>query len=321
MAQLAQLPDVVRRTGVRNAGDRLFQRVLAAAAGVILVIMGGVALTTLVSALPAIRTFGLGFFTSVEWDPVAQQFGGLPFVYGTLVSSLIALSIAVPVGLGVSTFLAELTPARLRDPIRFLVELLAAIPSVVYGLWGIFVLIPWVRTVLEPVLARTLGFLPLFQGPPLGIGMLAAGLVLSIMIIPVVVAVSTEVMRAVPRMQREAALSLGATSWETTITAVIPYARSGILGAIFLALARAVGETMAVVMVIGNVPQIKASLFAPAATIAGVIANEFAEASDPLLIGALLYVGLILMAVTVLINVLARLLVMRVTKGPNLVRD
>lgn len=321
MAQLAQLPDVVRRTGVRNAGDRLFQRVLAAAAGVILVIMGGVALTTLVSALPAIRTFGLGFFASVEWDPVAQQFGGLPFVYGTLVSSLIALSIAVPVGLGVSTFLSELTPARLRDPIRFLVELLAAIPSVVYGLWGIFVLIPWVRTVLEPVLARTLGFLPLFQGPPLGIGMLAAGLVLSIMIIPVVVAVSTEVMRAVPRMQREAALSLGATSWETTITAVIPYARSGILGAIFLALARAVGETMAVVMVIGNVPQIKASLFAPAATIAGVIANEFAEASDPLLIGALLYVGLILMAVTVLINVLARLLVMRVTKGPNLVRD
>jgi phosphate transport system permease protein len=209
----------------------------------------------------------------------------------------------------------------LRDPIRFLVELLAAIPSVVYGLWGIFVLIPWVRTVLEPVLARTLGFLPLFQGPPLGIGTLAAGLVLSIMIIPFIVAVSTEVMRAVPRMQREAALSLGATSWETTIIAVIPYARSGIMGAIFLALARAVGETMAVVMVIGNVPQIKASLFAPASTIAGVIANEFAEASDPLLIGALLYVGLILMVVTVLINVLARLLVMRVAKGPSLVRD
>jgi phosphate transport system permease protein len=321
LAQLAQLPDVARQTGVRNAGDRIFQRVLAAAAGVVLVIMGGVALTSLVSAVPAIQAFGLGFFTGMEWNPVARRFGGLPFVYGTLVSSLIALSIAVPVGLGVSTFLSELTPRRLRDPIRFLVELLAAIPSVVYGLWGIFVLIPWVRTVLEPVLARTLGFLPLFQGPPLGIGTLAAGLVLSIMIIPFIVAVSTEVMRAVPRMQREAALSLGATSWETTIIAVIPYARSGIMGAIFLALARAVGETMAVVMVIGNVPQIKASLFAPASTIAGVIANEFAEASDPLLIGALLYVGLILMVVTVLINVLARLLVMRVAKGPSLVRD
>jgi phosphate transport system permease protein len=238
-----------------------------------------------------------------------------------LVSSGIALALAVPLGLGVAIFLSELAPRWLRVPVGFLVELLAAIPSVVYGLWGIFVLIPWVRTSLTPPLQAALGFLLLFQGPPLGLGMLTAGLILAIMVVPFIVAVSTEVMRAVPQAQREAALSLGATQWETTRTAVIPYARSGIMGAIFLALARALGETMAVTMVIGNVPQIKASLLAPAYTISAVIANEFAEATDNLYLAALILIGLVLFVVTLGVNIVARLLVSRVAGGPALIRE
>jgi phosphate transport system permease protein len=252
---------------------------------------------------------------------VRHEFGVLPFVYGTLVSSALALLIAVPLGLGVAIFLAELVPGWLRSPIGFFVELLAAIPSVVIGLWGIFVLVPWVRGALGPALRSTLGFLPLFSGPPLGIGMLTAGLILAVMVVPFIVAVSTEVMRTVPRGQREAALALGATGWETTRTAVLPYARSGIIGAIFLALARALGETMAVTMVIGNVPQIKASLFAPAYTIPAVIANEFAEATSDLYVAALIYAGLVLFIVTVIVNALARLLVSRVAAGPAQIRE
>ncbi len=246
---------------------------------------------------------------------MAGEFGALPFIYGTLVSSALALVIAVPLGLGVAIFLSELAPGWLRVPVGFLVELLAAVPSVVFGLWGIFVLAPWVRTSLTPLLTGTLGFLPLFQGPPLGIGMLTAGLILAIMVVPFIVAVSTEVMRAVPTMQREAALALGATRWETTRSAVLPYARSGIMGAIFLALARALGETMAVTMVIGNVRQIKASLLAPAYTIPAVIANEFAEATADLHVAALIYAGAALLLVTVLVNIAARLLVGRVARA------
>ena len=218
-------------------------------------------------------------------------------------------------------FLSDYAPTWLRQPVGFLVDLLAAIPSVVYGLWGIFVLVPWVRVVLTPALKGTLGFLPLFTGPPLGIGMLTAGVILSVMVVPFIVAVSTEVMRAVPRSQREAALALGATGWETTRKAVIPYARSGIMGAIFLALARALGETMAVTMVIGNVPQIKASLLAPAYTVSAVIANEFAEATEDLYVSALVFAGLALLLVTVIVNILARVLVSRVARGPGLIRE
>ncbi len=304
-----------------GAGDLLFQRLLAASAGAVLVIVGAMLLALTVSAWPAIRRFGLAFFATSTWDPVAGQFGALPFVYGTAVSSAIALALAVPLGLGVAIFLSELTPGWLRAPIGFLVELLAAIPSVVYGLWGIFVLVPWVRASLAPPLKAVFGFLPLFEGPPLGVGMLTAGLILAVMVVPFIVAVSTAVMRAVPQSQREAALSLGATTWETTRTAVLPYARSGIMGAIFLALARALGETMAVTMVIGNVPQIKASLFAPAYTIAAVIANEFAEATEDLYLAALIYAGLVLFLVTVAVNVLARILVARAAKGPSLIRE
>jgi phosphate transport system permease protein len=304
-----------------HTGDLLFQRLLAGMAGMVLLITGAITISLTVAAWPAIERFGLRFLVTSTWNPVSGRFGALPFVYGTLVSSGIALMLAVPLGLGVAIFLSELAPRWLRVPVGFLVELLAAIPSVVYGLWGIFVLIPWVRTSLTPPLQAALGFLPLFQGPPLGLGMLTAGLILAIMVVPFIVAVSTEVMRAVPQAQREAALSLGATQWETTRTAVIPYARSGIMGATFLALARALGETMAVTMVIGNVPQIKASVLAPAYTISAVIANEFAEATENLYLAALILVGLVLFVVTMGVNVVARLLVSRVAGGPALIRE
>lgn len=309
------------RSPVRATGDRLFQVTLAAMAAAIPLIMGSLLVALTSKAAPAIQRFGVAFFATSTWDPVSGEFGVLPFVYGTLVSSAIALVIAVPLGLGVAVFLSELAAGWLRTPVRFLIELLAAIPSVVYGLWGIFVLVPWVRATLTPLLKSTLGFLPLFTGPPLGIGMLTAGLILAIMVVPFIVAVSTEVMRAVPRTQREAALSLGATGWETTRTAVIPYARSGIAGAVFLALARALGETMAVTMVIGNVPQIKASLLAPAYTVSAVIANEFAEATSDLYVAALIYAGLVLFLVTLVVNILARVLVRRVARGPALIRE
>lgn len=306
---------------VSRWSDRLFQWLLATASGTVAVIMGAMLVALTISAWPAIRRFGFAFFATSVWDPVLGQFGALPFVYGTVVSSAIALALAVPLGLGVAIFLSELAPGWLRSPIGFLVELLAAIPSVVYGLWGMFVLAPWVRVSLSPRLKAATGFLPLFEGPPLGVGMLTAGLILAIMVVPFIVAVSTEVMRAVPRSQREAALSLGATVWETTRTAVLPYARSGIMGAVFLALARALGETMAVTMVIGNVPQVRASLLAPAYTIAAVLANEFAEATDDLYLAALIYAGLVLFVVTLAVNVLARLLIARVAKGPGLIRE
>ncbi|MGH2361347.1 MAG: phosphate ABC transporter permease subunit PstC, partial [bacterium] len=311
----------VTRSSVRATGDRLFQLLLATTAAGIPLIMGAMLLALIAAARPAIERFGLAFFVSSTWDPVAGEFGVLPFIYGTLVSSTLALLISVPLGIGTAVFLSELAPSWLRSPIRFLVELLAAIPSVVYGLWGIFVLVPWVRVVLTPALKGTLGFLPLFTGPPLGIGMLTAGIILSVMVVPFIVAVSTEVMRAVPRSQREAALALGATGWETTRKAVIPYARSGIMGAIFLALARALGETMAVTMVIGNVPQIKASLLAPAYTVSAVIANEFAEATEDLYVSALVFAGLALFLVTVIVNILARVLVSQVARGPSLIRE
>ncbi len=309
-----------RQAATRSA-DRWFQLLLALMAAAVPLIVGVILVALLTTAWPAIQRFGLTFFMTSTWDPVAREFGVLPFVYGTLVSSALALLIAVPLGLGVAIFLAELAPGWLRVPVGFLVELLAAIPSVVFGLWGIFVLVPWVRTTLTPLLKGALGFLPLFQGPPLGIGMLTAGLILAIMVVPFIVAVSTEVMRAVPLSQREAALALGATGWETTRTAVLPYARSGIMGAIFLALARALGETMAVTMVIGNVPQISLSLLAPGYTIPAVIANEFTEATYDLYVAALIYAGVVLFVVTVIVNVLARVLVGRVARGPAAIRE
>jgi len=290
-------------------GDRVFQGVVYASVGLFVLVMVGIVWALVVESMPAMRRFGLAFVIGQEWDPVKEAFGALPFIYGTLVSSLVGMFIAVPLGIGAAIYLAELAPFWARSPIGFLIELLAAVPSVVYGLWGIFVLAPFLRNWIEPVLGRALGFLPLFQGPPYGVGMLAAGLILSIMTVPFIATVSREVLLAVPNTQREAALALGATRWETTWMAVLRYGRSGLVGAVLLGLGRALGETMAVTMVIGNRPEIALSLFAPGYTMASVLANEFTEATSDVYLSALVYIGLLLLAVTVIVNSAARLLV------------
>ena len=258
--------------------------------------------------------FGWNFFVTSTWDPVADQYGAAPFIYGTLVTSLIALIVAVPLGVGAALFLAELAPPRISDVLTMLTELLAAVPSVVYGLIGVAVLVPAMRQYVQPALQRTLGWLPLFAGPAYGIGYLTAGLVLAIMIVPFIVSVLREVLLAVPRDQREAALALGATRWESTSRVVLPYARLGVFGAVFLALGRALGETMAVTMVIGNRPQIAASLFAPGYSMAAVVANEFTEAVGDLYLQALVEIGLVLFLLTMIINALARILIVVTTR-------
>jgi phosphate transport system permease protein len=254
--------------------------------------------------------FGWKFFVTQIWDPVFDQYGALPFIYGTLVTSAVALALAVPIGIGAAVFLAELAPRRISAGLAFLIDLLAAVPSVIYGLLGIFVMVPLLRQYVEPVLGKTLGFLPLFQGPPLGVGFLAAGAVLAIMVLPFIISISREVLLTVPADQREAAVGLGSTRWEATWKVVIPFARTGILGSVFLALARALGETMAVTMVIGNDPRISASLFAPGYSIAAVIANEFTEATGELYLSALIELGLVLFLITFILNGLARLLIL-----------
>jgi phosphate transport system permease protein len=254
--------------------------------------------------------FGWHFLFTSVWDPVFEKFGALPFIYGTVVTSLLALLIAVPLGLGAAIFLAELAPPKISSGLAFVIDLLAAVPSVIYGLLGVFIVVPILRTTVEPFLGKTLGFLPFFKGPAYGVGFLAGGVVLSIMVVPFIISVSREVLLVVPGNQREAALALGATRWEATWKVVVPYARSGILGSIFLALARALGETMAVTMVIGNDPKISASLFAPGYSIAAVIANEFTEATGDLHLHALVELGLVLFLITFLLNGMARLLIL-----------
>jgi len=253
--------------------------------------------------------FGLHFFVTRVWDPVFDQFGALPFIYGTLITAAVSLAIAVPLGIGAAIFLAELAPARVSDTLEFFIDLLAAVPSVIYGLLGVFIVVPLMRDYLQPALKNTLGFLPLFSGPAYGVGFLTAGIVLAIMVIPYIISVSREVLMSVPRDQREAALSLGSTRWESTWKVVVPFARTGILGSIFLALARALGETMAVTMVIGNTPAISASLFSPGYTIAAVIANEFTEATGDLYLQSLIELGLVLFLLTFILNGVARLLI------------
>jgi phosphate transport system permease protein len=263
----------------------------------------------------SIARFGFGFFVGKTWDPVAGDFGALPFIYGTLVSSLVALILAVPLAVGVSVFVTELCPRYLRGIVSFTVELLAAIPSVIYGLWGIFVLAPILRNHVQPWLSQYLGWTGFFSGPSYGIGMLAAGIILAIMIIPIIASITREVLVAVPQSQREAVLALGATRWEMVRMAVLRNARVGIMGGIILGLGRAIGETMAVTMLIGNRPEIAKSLFAPGYTMASVIANEFSEATDDLYLSALVEIGLVLLIVTVIVNACARLLVWSITRG------
>jgi phosphate transport system permease protein len=260
------------------------------------------------SVLPR-HKFGFAFFRTSVWDPNFEQFGALPFIFGTLVTSAVALFIAVPLGIGAAIFLAELATARLSDALEFFIDLLAAVPSVIYGLLGIFIVVPVMRDVIQPALKNTLGFTPLFKGPAFGIGFLTAGVVLAIMVIPYIISVSREILLSVPRDQREAALALGSTRWESTWKVVVPFARTGIMGSIFLALARALGETMAVTMVIGNTPAIAASLFSPGDSIASVIANQFTEATGELYTQSLIELGLVLFLLTFILNGLARLLI------------
>jgi phosphate transport system permease protein len=299
-----------------STGDAVFRGILFLSAIVMLLIVTSMIVVMYSNSRIAISEFGWGFLTGREWNPVRHEFGALPFIYGTVMSSIIALVIAVPLSLGVAIFLVEQAPRRIARPIGFLVELLASIPSVVYGLWGIFVLAPFLREHVEPFLGRIFGWLPLFRGTPTGIGLFTGGIILAIMITPIISAVVRDVLSAVPVSQREAALALGATRWETT-RVVLANASSGIAGAIILGLGRAIGETMAVTMVIGNRPEISASLFDPSYTIASVIANELKEATDDLQISALIEIGLILFLVTFIINGAAKLLVWSVTRGTS----
>jgi phosphate transport system permease protein len=291
-------------------GDEISYLVTLACAVVILLVVALIVAELWGNSQPAIKAFGWNFLRTSRWDPNGGHFGALPFIYGTCVTSAIALFIAVPLGVASAIFLAEMAPPRLSNLLTFLIELLAAVPSVIYGLLGIFVLLPLIRTYLVPPLKDAFGFVPLFQGSFYGVSFLSAGLVLAVMIVPFIVSVSREVLLAVPAEQREAALALGATKWETTWDIVLPYASTGIFGSIFLALARALGEPMAVTMVIGNTPKITASLLSPGYSIAAVIANEFAEASGDLYVSALIFAGLVLFGLTIVINALARLLIL-----------
>ena len=298
-----------------SRGDAVYRTALTAVALVLPAVLLALMAELVVNAWPAIRQFRLGFFARSTWDPVAGQFGALPLIVGTLYSSFVAMLIAVPLALGTAIFLTEFAPRPLRRPVATLIELLAAIPSVIYGLWGIFVLLPLLRDVLWPFIRPAVSWLPLFQGVFYGPSVLAGGVILAIMVLPYVTAVSREVLLAVPPAQREAALALGATRWEAVWTVILPYGRSGIVGAVMLGLGRALGETMAVTMVIGNRHEISASLIEPGYTMAAAIANEFAEAASSMHLAALFYVGLVLFVVTVAVNALARLLVWRVARG------
>jgi phosphate transport system permease protein len=297
-----------------RGGDEIAYPVTLICAVTILAVVALIVLELWANSQPTVKTFGWHFLVTSVWDPNGGQFGALPFIYGTCVTSFLALLIAVPTGVAASVFLAEMAPPQLSNFLTFLIELLAAVPSVIYGLLGIFVLVPLVREYVVPVLTSLFGYLPIFSGAFYGVSFLSAGLVLSVMVVPFIVSVSREVLLAVPAEQREAALALGATKWETTWDIVIPNASTGIIGSIFLALARALGETMAVTMVIGNTPTIpksllSASLFSPGYSIAAVIANEFAEASGTLYVSSLIFLGLVLFGLTIVINAFARILI------------
>ncbi len=297
-----------------KGGDPIAHAITWLAAASVLLVTVWLVAQLWMQSTPAIHAFGFGFLWSSEWDPNAEKFGALPFIYGTLVTSALALAISVPLGVGAAIFLSELAQPGLSAVLTFLVELLAAVPSVIFGLLAIFTLVPLVRDVIGPALDKTSGVFPFFAGPSYGVGVLTAGLILAVMTFPFVISISREALLAVPREQREAALALGATKWEATWDAIIPFARLGILGSIFLSLARALGETMAVTMVIGNDPKITPSLLAPGYTIASVIANEFTEATSNLHLASLILLGLVLFLITIIINAGARLLILATTR-------
>jgi phosphate transport system permease protein len=293
-----------------HAGDAVAYSITLISAGSILLVTVMLVYFLWTGSELTRHKFGFEFIVTQVWDPVVEQYGALPFIFGTVVTAGLALLISVPLGVGAAIFLAELAPRRLSSSMTFLIELLAAVPSVIYGLLGIFLLVPVMRTYLVPALKAVLGSLPIFSGPFYGPSILSASVVLSIMIVPFIVSVSREVLLVVPTDQREASLALGATTWETTWKVVVPYARRGIFGSIFLALARALGETMAVTMVIGNTPKLQSSLLAPGHTIAALIASEFAEATSATYLQALTEMGLVLFALTIILNGLAQLLLL-----------
>jgi phosphate transport system permease protein len=299
---------IKRMLGKSNFGDFIFEKLTLLFAVLVLSLVILMAYQMYINSRLSITKFGWGFLVSSTWDPVTEVYGALPVIYGTIVSSLLALLIAVPLGIGVAVFLSELAPGWLEKPLSFLTELLAGIPSVVYGLWGVFVLVPWLRDSIEPYLAAHFGKLPFFQGAPYGFGMLAAALILSVMVLPIISSISRDILRSVPFTLREAAYGIGATKWEVT-KLVLSNARSGLLGAIMLGLGRAIGETMAVTMVIGNRPIISTSLFDPSYTMASVLANEFTEATSDLYLNALIELALVLFIITIIINMFAQLLV------------
>ena len=299
-----------RRSGYN---DNIFSNLTLFFAIVIVVILVALVFILTRDAMPAINKFGFAFITNTMWNPVTDVFGALPAIYGTLVTSLIGLLIAVPISFGAAIFLVELAPNWLKGPASFVIEMLAAIPSVIIGLWGLYVLVPVVRHPIEKWLGSHLGGIPFFQGPPFGVGFLAAGLVLAIMTIPIITAVTRDAMKAVPNEQREAMYALGATRWEVINKAVLPYCRTGMVGGVILGLGRALGETMAVTMVIGNSNKLTASLFSPGTTIASTIASQFGEASTGVQTGSLIELALILFGVTLIVNVVARTLVWRMT--------
>src|ERR1700761_1349292 len=320
MATTTYVPNAPRRPLAGSVykrlrgGDEVAYLVTLACAVAILLVVGLLVYELWINSRLTMHTFGWRFLISSTWDANSNKFGALPFIYGTCVTAALALLIAVPLGVAASIFLAEMAPRNLSNFLTFLIELLAAVPSVIYGLLGIFILVPFISKYLVPSLRGALGFLPIFQGDFFGVSYLSAGLVLSVMVVPFIVSVSREVLLAVPVEQREAALALGATKWEATWQIVIPNAATGIIGSVFLALARALGETMAVTMVIGNTPKISASLLSPGYSIAAVIANEFAEASGTLYISSLIFLGLVLFGLTIIINAVARIFIMTTTR-------
>jgi phosphate transport system permease protein len=307
--------------GGTDLGDRVFRAVVILAATCVPILLIGIVVLLLLEAMPAVTRFGFGFLVSSDWDPVAEKFGAAAYIYGTVVTSLIALLLAGPIGVACAVFIAEYAPRWLSEPVSFLITLLAAIPSVIYGLWGFFILAPIMRGAVEPFLKNTVGNVPvvgaLFSGPAVGRDLLVAGVILAIMILPTITIVSREILRAVPNTQREGMLALGATRWETIQRAVLPYARTGIAGAAVLGLARALGETLAVTMVIGNSStQIRPSLFTPGYTLASAIANQFTEADKAIYFSAIVEIALVLLLLAGVMNVAARLLVWGVARGP-----
>lgn len=303
------------RASTGEIPDLIFKVIIAACGLSILAMLVLIVYELMARSSLSWHNFGFKFFVASDWDPPNEVFGAKPFIFGTLVSSFLALIIAVPLAVGVAVFTTEMCPKALRGPLSFFVELLAAIPSVIYGLWAIFVLVPLLSQYVQPFLAKTLGWTGFFTGPAYGYGMLAAGIILAIMIIPIISSITREVLSVVPQHQREAALALGATRWEMIRVGVLRNARAGIVGGIILGLGRALGETMAVAMVIGNTPQIARSLFASGHTMASVLANEFSEATGDVYLSALVEIGLALFLVTIVVNALARLMVWTVTRG------